>query len=72
MIDRPDKGERAYNPAEKFGTPEGAPQTYLLEDGREVEEEEFLSVLMREAAENDVKRSPLRERDPNDVNNQNV
>ena len=43
-----------YNGQDKFGTPEGAPQTYLLGDGREVEEEEFLIVLRREARERGI------------------
>ncbi len=39
-----------YNPADKFGTPEDAPQTYLLEDGREVSKEEFLEQVRHDAA----------------------
>lgn len=50
--------DEPYNGQDKFGTPEGyyayAPQTYLLGDGREVEEEEFLNVLRREARERGI------------------
>jgi hypothetical protein len=41
--------ETPYNGQDKFGTPEDAPQSYILADGREVNEKEFMAVLRREA-----------------------
>lgn len=58
-----------YNPADKFGTPEDAPQTYLLEDGREVGHAEFMDQVRKDAKARGLGRSPLLEPDPNDLNN---
>lgn len=63
MRQRDDEG---YDASDKFGTPEDAPQTYLLGDGREVEEEEFLEHLRKETAQNGGGRSRLYEADPAD------
>ena len=46
------------HPADKFGTPEDAPQTYFLEDGREVGHAEFLEQVKKDAAARGGGRSP--------------
>lgn len=51
--------EAEYNPADKFGTPEDAPQTYILEDGRRVGHAEFLEQVKKDAAARGGGRSPL-------------
>lgn len=66
MARREDGDDREYDASDKFGTPEDAPQTYILEDGTEVDEETFLEQIRKEVRENGNGRSPLYEPNPED------
>ena len=66
MVRREDGGDREYDASDKFGTPEDAPQTYILEDGTEVDEETFLEQLRKEVREDGDGRSRLYEPNPKD------
>ena len=55
-----EREDEHYNPADKFGTPEDAPQTYLL-NGKEVSAAEWSAWLDEQAKDPKVKPAPVLE-----------